>query len=331
MRFAFDDHQIAVRDTVGALLDKRCDTGLLEQCWRSGGAGPAMPVWKELASLGVQGLLAPEQSGGSGLDGLTMGLVLAECGRYALPLPVVETAAVAVPLLASAGGDSGVLGSLLDGSGAVTFATGRSRHAPASSTASHFLIASDADATLYARDEVEIEPVQSVDRIRDLAEITPRGRGVPVAPASAARELAALGSAAVLLGLGRALVDTTVAYVKDRKQFGVPVGSFQAVKHHLADAHLRMEFAAPVVWAASHAAYPGGPGGTERVRLISMAKAVASDAASLAARVALQCHGAMGYTDDYPLHMWLKRVWCLAAAHGSAAEHRSLVATELGI
>ncbi|HET7523288.1 MAG TPA: acyl-CoA dehydrogenase family protein [Acidimicrobiales bacterium] len=331
MRFAFEDHQIAVRDTVGALLDKRCDTGLLEQCWSSGGAGPAMPVWKELASLGVQGLLAPEQSGGSGLDGLTMGLVLAECGRYALPLPVVETAAVAVPLLASAGDTSGVLASLLDGSGVVTLATGRSRHAPASSTASHFLIASNGDATLYPRDEVQIEPVQSVDRMRDLAAINPRGRGVRVGPSAAADELAALGSAAVLLGLGRALVDTTVAYVKDRKQFGVPVGSFQAVKHHLADAHLRMEFAAPVVWAASHSGYPGGPGGAERVRLISMAKAMASDAASFAARVALQCHGAMGYTDDYPLHMWLKRVWCLAAAHGSAAEHRSLVATELGI
>lgn len=331
MRFAFEDHQIAVRDTVGALLEKRCDTALLEQCWSSAGAAPAMTVWKELASLGVQGLLAPEQSGGSGLDGLTMGLVLAECGRYALPLPVVETAAVAVPLLASGGDASGVLASLLDGSGVVTFATGRSRYAPASSTASHFLLASNGDATLYSRDEVQIQPVQSVDRMRDLAAVTPRGGGVRLAPAIAADELATLGTAAVLLGLGQALVDTTVAYVKDRKQFGVPVGSFQAVKHHLADAHLRMEFAAPVVWAASHSGYPGGPGGAERVRLISMAKATASDAASFAARVALQCHGAMGYTDDYPLHMWLKRVWCLAAAHGSAAEHRSLVATELGI
>jgi alkylation response protein AidB-like acyl-CoA dehydrogenase len=62
-----------------------------------------------------------------------------------------------------------------------------------------------------------------------------------------------------------------------------------------------------------------------------MAKALASDAASLAAKVALQCHGAMGYTDDYPLHFWLKRVWCLAAEHGSSAEHTSKVATALGI
>ena len=331
MRFAFDDHHIAVRDTVGSLLEKRCDTGLLEECWRAGTSEPAMGIWRDLASVGVQGLLAPEEAGGSGLDGLTMGVVLAECGRFALPLPVLETAAVTVPLLASTEETTPLLASVLDGSSMVTFAAGAALHAPASSNADYFLVSSGEEARLYGRDEVEIEPVQSVDRTRDLASITPRGDGLVVASSSAALELASLGAAAVLLGLGRALVQTTVAYVKDRNQFGVPVGSFQAVKHHLANAHLRMEFAAPVVWAASHIGYPGGPGATDRVRSISAAKAMASDAASYAAGVALQCHGAMGYTDDYPLHMWLKRVWCLAAAHGSAAEHRSRVAEELGI
>ena len=331
MRFGFDDHQVAVRDTVSGLLEKRCDTSMLEQCWAAGSSLPVLPLWQELASVGVQGLLAPESEGGSGLDGLTMGVVLAECGRSAVPLPIRETAAVAVPLLAAAAVDSSLLGSILNGSSVVTLASGPSRHAPASSIATHFLVASGGDAVLYDCDEVEIDAVQSVDRTRDLAAITPRGSGVAVSPAPVVDELAALGVSAVLLGLGRALVDTTVAYVKDRKQFGVPVGSFQAVKHQLADAHLRMEFAAPVVWAACHSCSPGGPAGDERVRMISMAKAMTADAASCAARVALQCHGAMGYTDDYPLHMWLKRVWCLAAAHGSAAAHRSLVARELGI
>ena len=331
MRFAFDDHQVAVRDTVSSLLEKRCDTGLLEQCWAAGSPEPLLPLWQELASVGVQGLLAPEAQGGSGLDGLTMGVVLAECGRFGVPLPVMETAAVAVPLLVTAGGSSSLLGSILDGTSVVTVASGRSRHAPASSIAGYFLVSSGGDAVLYERDEVEVDAVQSVDRTRDLAAITPRGRGAVVSPASALDELAALGVSAVLLGLGRALVETTVAYVKDRKQFGVPVGSFQAVKHHLADAHLRMEFAAPVVWTACHSCYPGGAAGADRARMISMAKAMASDAAAFAASTALQCHGAMGYTDDYPLHMWLKRVWCLASAHGSSAVHRSVVARELGI
>ena len=331
MRFAFEDHQLAVRDSVAALLDKRCDAAMLEQAWRSGSGKPALELWRDLAAVGVQGLLAPESAGGSQLDGLTMGVVLAECGRAAVPLPVMETAAVAVPLIAASGDPGSLLPSIVDGSVIVTVATGPSRHAPGSSIADHFLVAAGGDAVLYTRDEVEIDGVQSVDRARDLAVVTPRGRGLPITPGSAVDELAALASSAVLLGLARALVETSVAYVKDRKQFGVPVGSFQAVKHHLADAHLRTEFVAPVVWAASHSCYPGGPAGAERARMISMAKAMTSDAASYAARIALQCHGAMGYTDDYPLHMWLKRVWCLAAAHGSAASHRAVVARELGI
>lgn len=331
MRFAFEDHQLVIRETVGDLLEKRCDSATLEQCWKSGSAQPALPLWRELASVGVQGLLAPESAGGAQLDGLTMAVVLAECGRAALPLPVMETAAVAVPLIAAAGDPSSVLASIAGGSSVVTVASGASGHAPASSIADYFVVASGAEASLYRRDEVRIEPVQSVDRTRDLAVVTPVGGGVALGPEGEVGALAALASSAVLLGLGRALVDMTVAYVKDRKQFGVPVGSFQAVKHHLANAHLQMEFAAPAVWAASHRCYPGRAAIAERRRMISMAKAMASDAAAHAARVALQCHGAMGYTDDYPLHMWLKRVWCLAAAHGSAAAHRSLVATELGI
>ena len=69
----------------------------------------------------------------------------------------------------------------------------------------------------------------------------------------------------------------------------------------------------------------------DRVRGVSMAKAMASDAATRAARAALQCHGAMGYTVEYHLHLWMKRVWCLAAAHGSADWHRDRVGRELGI
>lgn len=330
MRFAFEDHQLAVRDTVGALLEKRCDADALQGAWDACSAESLLPLWRELASVGVQGLLAPEAAGGSGLDGLTMAVVLAECGRAALPLPVMETAAVAVPVIAASGDPNGLLPAIAEGSAVITVASGAARYAPSSSIADFFLVADDGASVLLARDEVELEPVASVDRLRDLAAVTPVASGLRMAGAGTVDELCALASSAVLLGLGRHLVSTTVEYVKERKQFGVPVGSFQAVKHQLADAHMRMEFAAPVVWAASHECYPGGPAGG-RPGMASMAKAMASDAASFAARVALQCHGAMGYTDDYPLHMWLKRVWCVAAAHGSAATHRSAVAEELGI
>ena len=330
MHFGFDEDQIAVRDAVGSLLDKRCDVAGLQQAWSSRSPAPLLQLWEELAAVGVTGLLAPEEAGGSGLDWVTMALVLAETGRVALPLPVLETAAVAVPALVAAGDPSGILGSVLDGSVVVSVVPEATGIATAASVAGAFVAERSGEVFLYDRSEVALEPVGSVDRTRDLARVAPTGPGslLGTLEALGVKELCALGAAAQLVGLGRELVRMTVEYVKDRRQFGVPVGSFQAVKHHLANAHLAVEFAAPPVWAAAHLAISGGP---EWSRSVSMAKAMASDAASLAARVALQCHGAMGYTDDYHLHFWLKRVWCLAAAYGSSAEHTAKVATALGI
>jgi alkylation response protein AidB-like acyl-CoA dehydrogenase len=114
----------------------------------------------------------------------------------------------------------------------------------------------------------------------------------------------------------------TVGYVKDRKQFGVPVGSFQAVKHQLADSLKELAFARPAVWRAAT---------TRTARDVSMAKAMASDAALFVARRALQCHGAIGYTVEYELHRYLQQTWVLARSFGDAAEHRERIAKELHI
>jgi alkylation response protein AidB-like acyl-CoA dehydrogenase len=135
-------------------------------------------------------------------------------------------------------------------------------------------------------------------------------------------QLAVLAAAAQLVGLAQRMLDMTVGYVKDRQQFGVPVGSFQAVKHQLADALMEIAFARPAVQRAAVTLIP---------RDVSMAKAMASDAASLTARKALQCHGAIGYTVEYDLHRHLKRTWMLARAHGDAAWHRERIAEELNL
>lgn len=132
----------------------------------------------------------------------------------------------------------------------------------------------------------------------------------------------ALAAAAQLLGLGHRMLEMTVGYVKERHQFGVPVGSFQAVKHQLADSLKELAFARPAVWRAAHTLAPVD---------VSMAKAMASDAASFVARRALQCHGAIGYTVEYDLHRFLKQSWVLARAYGDAAWHREKIAKELNI
>jgi hypothetical protein len=143
-----------------------------------------------------------------------------------------------------------------------------------------------------------------------------------------ARDRGAWGTAALLVGLGRRMVELAVTHVSERHQFGVPVGSFQAVKHQLADAHKDLAFARPVVHRAAHSLATGA---ATRGRDVSMAKALAGDAAWRAGRVALQCHGAIGYTVEHDLHLYLKRTWALAKAYGDAGWHRDRVGREIGI
>ncbi|HWE54192.1 MAG TPA: acyl-CoA dehydrogenase [Acidimicrobiales bacterium] len=318
MFFGFDDDQLALRDAVAGLLDKRAGLAYLQNAWTDPTGDPTWAVWPELAEMGVQGLMIPEARGGSGFDWVTMTLVLAETGRVALPLPLAETAAVAATALAR---DHTLLGAIASGEVVVTATAEVGQPAPSATRADWFIVGD----RMFARDDVSLVPVRSVDRTRDAALVSPQAAGHPLAGGT---EAGALATAAVLVGVGRALVAMSVEYVKDRQQFGVPVGSFQAVKHHLANAALAVEFAAPTVWAA---AWEMDTGAQTAGRSVSLAKAMASDAAERAARIALQCHGAMGYTDDYHLHFWLKRVWALAPAFGSARSHRLRMAGQLGL
>ena len=168
---------------------------------------------------------------------------------------------------------------------------------------------------------------RSVDRSRRAGRVTtPAGDGVVLAGADAglAFDRGALGTAAQLVGVAARLIEVTVDYAKNRHQFGVPIGSYQAVKHHLANALLKLEYARPCVYRAAYAVAHLEP---DRSVQVSLAKAYANDAASLAARVALQCHGAIGYTFEYDLHLWMKRVWALRLAWGDTAFHRNRIAT----
>ncbi|MGH3412165.1 MAG: acyl-CoA dehydrogenase family protein, partial [Marmoricola sp.] len=123
---------------------------------------------------------------------------------------------------------------------------------------------------------------------------------------------AALACAAELLGCGDRLLDDTVEYVKQRRQYGRVVGSFQAVKHRLADVRIALDFARPLVYGAALGDVPA-----------SAAKLAAGDAAYLASRAGLQLHGAIGYTAEHDLGLWVNRVRALVDAWGTPAHHRA--------
>ncbi len=185
---------------------------------------------------------------------------------------------------------------------------------------------------------VSVDPVSSLDPTRRLG--VPRWTPTPetlIATGAAARsalrrtsDRAAVATAAHLLGLSDRMVAMTAEYARARHQFGHPIGSFQAVKHLLAGAQVKLEFARPVVYAAAWSLDQGDPTASRAAsRAASTAKAYASEAATEAARVSLQVHGAIGYTWECDLHLFLKRAWALSEAWGSASDHRHLVLDSL--
>ena len=325
MHFAFSDEQLALRDAVRDLLTKECPPAAVRAAWASE-TGRCPSAWAALTEMGVLGVLAPESAGGLGLGETDLVLVLEETGRAALAEPIVETAAVAVPLLAAS--DDERTPELVAGASAAA-AHALAPHAVWADTAAYVVIVGSAQWSVVPSEDVALVPCESVDGARRLFEFDLNARlpwNTVNAEANAVVDLAfdraALGTAAQLLGLADRMISMTVAYASERRQFGVPIGSFQAVKHHLANARLALEFARPLVYRAAWTLETHDP---EQPVAVSLAKAAASEAALLAARVALQCHGAIGYTTEYDLHLFMKRAWALAATWGDAAWHRARI------
>jgi alkylation response protein AidB-like acyl-CoA dehydrogenase len=278
-------------------------------------------------------MTAPERFGGAGANELDLALVLEECGKAALPGPLADHTAVAIPLVAEACDDATcdrLLGAAATGRAILATQLGGAPFVESAARARTILLARGGELHAIDPRDAAIDPQATVDGARRLAIVTPRATTVIARDASQAiaraLDRASWAAAAELVGLARKMIEMTVAYVSIRAQFGRAVGTFQAVQHALAEAHVAIELARPCVHRAAYALARGEP---DAPRDVSLAKALASDAANLAARTALQCHGAIGYSFEHDLHLWMKRAWALAAAHGSAADHRARIATHL--
>jgi hypothetical protein len=184
------------------------------------------------------------------------------------------------------------------------------------------LLADGGDIHLVERSAVTLVRADSVDPLRRLYRVqwTPTRQTCVGRDWTRAMDLGTLWTAGQLIGLAQRTVDLAVAYAKQRTQFGKPIGGYQAVKHLLASAQVKIEFARPVFHAA--AAEVETACGWARV---SHAKLAAAQAADAATRASLQVHGAMGYTWECDLHFYLKRAFALGYSWGSAAYHRARV------
>jgi len=335
VHFAFDEQQLEFRAQLRAFAEKECTPAAIRGAWTSP-VGWSRPRWVALAEMGVVGLTVPEEHGGMGLGLVDLVLLLEEAGRSGLPEPLVETAALGVPVLLDAPGKQGEalrarwLAPVADGGAAIAVGMSSMPAVPGAEGADLLLLERDGDLHAVPAAAVTITPRPVLVGSRRVAQVgwEPSPATLVVSGFEAAGVLAgiedraAMGVGAVLVGVADRLIAMAAHYAQERKQFGKAIGSFQAVKHHLADALVRVEFARPVVYRAAWSLSEGDP----EARLhASMAKAMASEAATVAARTALQVHGAIGYTWEHDLHLWMKRAWALAASWGDAAAHRARV------
>jgi alkylation response protein AidB-like acyl-CoA dehydrogenase len=345
MQFGFSDDQLLLQSTVRDFLRKECPPDVVRTMWASD-SGHAPALWAQLAELGVLGALVPDAHGGLGLDERDLVLLLEETGRAALPLPVVATAAVAVPLLCELA-ETGRAGAALAGrwlpriaAGEALVAVGHPENPFVADAAAADLLLLVREDALHAverapgdgsaRPEIHCVHQPANDPGRRIYSVEWQASGeTQVAAGAVARRLldaaferGALACAAQLLGATEQLLALAVAYAGQREQFGRPIGAFQAIQHQLADVKVQLEYARPVVYKAAWAVACRAP--SRRVD-VSHAKLAAGAAGELAARRALQVHGAIGYTWEQDLHLWMRRAWSLALDWGAAPLHLARV------
>ena len=315
MKFSFTDDQRLFAEGLRDLLTNECPPALVRETWENG-VGHAPELWSRLGDMGVLGLLVPESNGGMGSDAVDAVLLFQELGRAAVPGPVLEHMAVAAPALATS--HPGVV----DGSIVATV------HVDDTPYVAHAAVADLIVTRDGVRSGFTTVDAHGIDGARRIATVEGGSTTALVDPSrlDGAFDLMALATAAYLIGLGERMIEIAADYARQREQFGKPIGSFQAVKHLMSDALLRVEFAKAPTYRAAWSLAHGEPTAS---RDVSMAKALASEAAYRSSRSSMQVHGGIGYTWEADLQLFMKKAWALQRAYGDATWHRRRVSSSV--
>jgi alkylation response protein AidB-like acyl-CoA dehydrogenase len=321
MDFRLDDAQLELRDTVRRLC---ADRFALDDLPRRESARLDRDAWRALGELGVFSVTLPDDAGGNALGVIDAAIVFEQLGAHLVPGPLVWTTLAAERIAGETGAARVVCG--VDDV--------RSREP--------LLIeyVADADALLVLRDGVHLVTGDDLPPFTTLAPLdpsTPIGRvehlpgGVPIGDAhdmAMLRRTGTLLSSALQLGIADAALDGARRWALAREQFGVPIGSFQAIQHLLADMYVRTAMARSAVYAAAATLDDpeiGNPG-----RAVAAAKLLAGEAALENARTAIQIHGGMGFTWEMTPHYLLKRAWVLENSFGDGDTHALALGSGIG-
>lgn len=350
----YSDTEEALRDSVRHLFADRCPPETVARVYDPE-PQDFSPVWRTLAAeLGAAGLLVPESLGGAGAGAREAAVVMEEIGRAVAPVPYLSSAVLATVALLRAG-DTETVPRLAAGELTAALVVPLST-APGSQitgvnvganglTGSVSSVAGAAEADVLvapvagpdglelhtvsrAASGVEVSPLLALDMTRSLAMVRFSGAAsTRVGPADRAVAEALDTAAALLaseqLGVAQWCFDTTLAYAKQRKQFGRAIGSYQAIKHRLADLWLEVGSATA---AARYAADACARGDDDASIAAAVAQAYCSDIAVHGAEECIQLHGGIGMTWEYPAHLYLKRAKSDQLALGTAYRHRARLA-----
>ena len=362
MQLELTPEQDQLRESVREVLDRECPTSVVRDLVERG--APAEALWRRMVELGWPAICVPEEAGGLGLGFVELAVVVEELGRHLAPPPYLATVTQFVPLIRAVGNpeqQARLLGAVVDGrTGAVAIAGDPARWDPAApgmvaerrgdahrlhgtayqvldgATADEIAVVTQSAVFVVPRAQLTTKAADSVDASRPYAAVTADDVEVPAdrvlradrTAVAAALEQATVALALDVVGACQAAFDIALAYAKVREQFGVPIGSFQALKHRFADLHISLERARATAYFAALAIAEDDP---RRALAASMAKAAAGDCQRLVGQDAIQLLGGIGYTWEHDIHLYAKRAKSGELLLGGAAWHRSRVADLIGL
>jgi len=314
MDFRLDEQQLELRDTVRRFCATRfCREDLL----RGEGQRVDRGTWREIAELGVFSLLVSAERGGLGLGVVEGAIVFEQLGAHLVPGPVLWTTLAAACVAGAADGERLVGGVEDDHASTEPIVVEHACEIDALVVlrGDGVFVCAGADLPTFA-ELAPLDPLTPVGRAAAL----PRGEHVGDTDAAAAmRRTGTVLSAAMLLGVADAALESSRGWALEREQFGAPIGSFQAVQHLLADMYVRASLARSAVYAA--AAVLDDPDIGDPALSCAGAKLLAGEAALQNARTAVQVHGGMGFTWEMPPNHLLKRAWILEHSFGDGEAH----------
>jgi alkylation response protein AidB-like acyl-CoA dehydrogenase len=319
MDFDLTEDQKEIKQVAHDLLAARSPMPAVRQAAEGGAYDPAL--WRELGELGWPGIAVAEAHGGQGLGAVELGVLLEELGYACAATPFLSTATVAAAI--DAAGTPEQRERWLPGlaGGEATAGVGTRALAADAEGAAVLLLLDGDRAELLDAAQAEVEPYATIDPTRRFGRVVDAPAGDPLGDAAAAIVTTAI--AAEVVGVAQRALDMTLAYVKERKQFGTPVGAFQAVGHRCAQMLLHTESARSTAYFAAWAVNAD----LERLpEAAALAGAAAAEAGREVTASAIQAHGGIGFTWEADVHWLYKRAQLDAALLGGTGRHRAALA-----